>query len=151
MADVIKSWNLTGPEEEEWQDARNTWRLPYWDWARKQKYENDDGTSYNEGFALPYVFTLPKVAIYPPSGTKLDQDNPLWGFVNPEKDANGDPLPMGSMPGDKKKWNINDDAKLPVSISLILDVTILTALVERMQGRQPLWHQSRRSKGVHGS
>lgn len=124
MDGVIKSWNLSETEAAEWQHARNAWRLPYWDWRRKQKYQRPDGTTYDQGFALPYVFTLKELTVYPPSGQKFDQPNPLWGFVNPEKDSNGDPLPMNSMPEDKAQWNIQNNGKLPVRAAQVISMTI---------------------------
>ncbi|KAL6405092.1 tyrosinase precursor [Ilyonectria robusta] len=111
MKDVIKHWQdkhkLPDSEAQVWYAAAEKWRLPYWDWARKQTYTQD--------FAYPEVLTQGTVRIYPPAAVKEyyppngSYANPLWGFDNPELDADGDPLPFGQMPEGKTKWNINDD------------------------------------------
>ncbi|KAI1084788.1 common central domain of tyrosinase-domain-containing protein [Whalleya microplaca] len=106
MKGIIASWDLEVSLSQEWYNAADTWRLPYWDWARKQSYNNE--------FALPEVFTLLEVPIYPPSGQTI-HPNPLWGFENPEKGSDGKSLPMGKMPKGKEQWSINDDGTLPWS------------------------------------
>lgn len=111
MKEVIDHWVKTHdlPDEEAllWRSAADTWRMPYWDWARQQ--------SYTEDFAYPQVLVQGPVRIfvpdalkgfYPPSGLYA---NPFWGFENPEKDDEGNPLPFGKMPPTKRDWNIEDD------------------------------------------
>ncbi|KAL9087730.1 MAG: hypothetical protein Q9165_006497 [Trypethelium subeluteriae] len=104
---VTIDWKLESAEAQEWTDAANQWRLPYWDWAYKQKYCED--------FALPLVFTSPTVRIWPPQSvlsrypTPKSYLNPLWGFDNPETDDDGNPLPLGRMPQGKEQYNIKDD------------------------------------------
>ncbi|KAL2675750.1 hypothetical protein Neosp_011941 [[Neocosmospora] mangrovei] len=107
MKAIIEEWKLEKDEDSIWREAADTWRLPYWDWARHQVYA--------ETFALPEVLTMAAVKIFPPeSKTDLYNDreaypNPLYGFDNPEKDEQtGDPLPFGKMPKGKEKYNIGD-------------------------------------------
>jgi hypothetical protein len=114
MHEIIDAWKLDASQATEWNNAADTWRLPYWDWARRQPYNNE--------FSLPYALTLDLVRIYPPTG-EVNHPNPLWGFDNPEKDPqDGRPLPFGQMPKGKEQWNIKDDVsddsqpKLPVGI-----------------------------------
>ncbi|KAH7013796.1 hypothetical protein EDB80DRAFT_749421 [Ilyonectria destructans] len=53
MKDVIQHWKtkhgLPDSEAQVWYAAAEKWRLPYWDWARKQTYTQD--------FAYPEVLT----------------------------------------------------------------------------------------------
>lgn len=108
MEAVIHGWNLPDSERETWFDAAAIWRLPYWDWARKQTYPGEPDKQYDD-FGIPYLFTLEVVPVFLPSGRRNDYPNPLWKFENPERDANGKPLAMGSMPPEKKAYNIKDD------------------------------------------
>ncbi|KAL2690149.1 hypothetical protein Neosp_004217 [[Neocosmospora] mangrovei] len=101
---ITDDWKLVGDEQKEWLAAANSWRLPYWDWAQRQTYEG-----YENSFSLPYACILDHVPIYPPTGDTA-RPNPLVSFVNPEKDAKGNPLPFGEMPAGKEKWNINENA-----------------------------------------
>ncbi|KAF5575372.1 tyrosinase precursor [Fusarium pseudocircinatum] len=121
MKQIVNNWTseygLPISEADEWYTAANHWRMPYWDWARRQRYHED--------LVCPPVLTQGAVRIYPPP-TLQNQfprsglyPNPLVGFENPEKDPNtGEPLPFGSMPGGKSKWNIKDNpivhAELPL-------------------------------------
>ena len=112
MNDIIDDWKLDDPQKSEWRKAANLWRLPYWDWARRQ--------SYNDEFALPYALTLDRVPIYPPEGKVIYPDpypNPLWGFDNPEKEENSnEPRKFGDMPEGKKQWNIKDNTTEPPTL-----------------------------------
>ncbi|KAM0228209.1 hypothetical protein ACHAP5_012004 [Fusarium lateritium] len=111
MNDVIEHWvnkhHLEDPELGLWKTAKDTWRMPYWDWARQQ--------SYNEDFAYPQILIQGPVRIYvpdavkdyyPPSGLYA---NPFWSYENPEKDNHGNPLPFGLMPKGKGDYNIRDN------------------------------------------
>ncbi|CAG7564494.1 unnamed protein product [Fusarium equiseti] len=113
MGDILNHWatvhklNEDEAELKLWTTAKDTWRMPYWDWARQQ--------SYNEDFAYPQVlvqgpvriFVPEKVkAFYPPSGLYA---NPFWSFENPEKDEHGNPCKFGTMPKGKRDYNIEDD------------------------------------------
>ncbi|KAH7125927.1 hypothetical protein EDB81DRAFT_698386 [Dactylonectria macrodidyma] len=66
MKDIIKHWTkehgLSDPDAKLWYDAAKKWRMPYWDWARKQVYAAN--------FALPQVLTQGSVRIYPPAEVK---------------------------------------------------------------------------------
>nr|RBQ94040.1 hypothetical protein FVER53263_03534 [Fusarium verticillioides] len=109
---IIINWTiafgLPVSEADEWFTAAKHWRMPYWDWARRQRYHED--------LVCPPVLTQGAVRIYPPTTIKNQfprsglYPNPLVGFENPEKHPNtGKPLPFGSMPGKKSKWNIKDN------------------------------------------
>ncbi|KAM5350817.1 hypothetical protein ACJ41O_007322 [Fusarium nematophilum] len=111
MKDVIDHWvtkhKLADTEAKQWVASKDKWRMPYWDWARKQ--------SYTEDFAYPQILVQGPVRIwvpdavkeyYPPSGLYA---NPFWSFENPEKDKYGHPLPFGKMPKGKRDWNIEDN------------------------------------------
>ena len=108
MKQIIVDWNLELEDTKAWIHASYQWRMPYWDWARKQRYCDD--------FALPHVLTQAQVPIYPPKHLIKDlypaansYPNPLWGFDNPETDKHGNPLPFGSMPPGKEMYNIKND------------------------------------------
>ena len=108
MDDVINDLKPDRYNIQDWKRAKDLWRLPYWDWARRQ--------SYNDEFSLPYVFTIPEVTLQLPGKKFIKHPNPLWGFDNPEKDAKGKPLPFGKMPPGKEKWNIPDDTSDPDAV-----------------------------------
>ncbi|EXL91305.1 hypothetical protein NOF04DRAFT_18079 [Fusarium oxysporum II5] len=93
MKDQIKDWEL---------DPAQAAELPYWDWARKQKYSQE--------YSLPDIFRFQVITIYPPYNPrgKTDVENPFWGFENPEKDEKGLPRAFGDMPKGKTDWNIPD-------------------------------------------
>jgi hypothetical protein len=112
MADVINHWVKEhkldeDPEFPLWNEARDIWRMPYWDWARQQ--------SYSEDFAYPQVLVQGPVRIFPPETVKKFYPpsglyaNPFWSFENPEKDEDGKPLAFGDMPKGKRDYNIEDD------------------------------------------
>ncbi|KAI5862472.1 common central domain of tyrosinase-domain-containing protein [Durotheca rogersii] len=111
MKEIIKEWDLDEERADLWNTSADSWRLPYWDWAQKQ--------TYNNRFSLPFACITETVYIFLPHGPAA-HPNPLWGFVNPEKGDDGKPLKMGEMPAGKEKWNINDgiskdEPKLPWS------------------------------------
>lgn len=112
MSDIINYWvtecNLDQESElPVWNTAKDTWRMPYWDWARQQ--------SYNEEIVSPQVLLQESVRIFPPESVKRQYHpsglytNPLWSFKNPEKDGDGNPHPFGDMPKDKKEYNVPDN------------------------------------------
>ncbi|KAG5781349.1 hypothetical protein H9Q73_004978 [Fusarium xylarioides] len=109
---IINDWTseyrLPISEADEWFTAAKHWRMPYWDWARRQQYHED--------LVCPPVLTQGAVRIYPPPSIRNLfppsglYPNPLVGFENPEKDPKKrKPLPFGSMPKGKTKWNIQDN------------------------------------------
>ncbi|KAF5586524.1 tyrosinase precursor [Fusarium pseudoanthophilum] len=121
---IINYWTseygLPISEADEWYTAAKHWRMPYWDWARRQLYHED--------LVCPPVLTQGAVRIYPPTTIKNQfpssglYPNPLLGFENPEKDPKtGKPLPFGSMPGKKSKWNIKDNPVLHDGLPLRKD------------------------------
>ncbi|OBS20401.1 hypothetical protein FPOA_06772 [Fusarium poae] len=113
MNDIINHWikehKLDQDVEElaQWNEAKDTWRMPYWDWARQQ--------SYNEDFAYPQVLVQGPVRIFPPKSIKKFYPpsglyaNPFWSFENPEKDNDGNPRAFGDMPKGKRDYNIEDN------------------------------------------
>lgn len=124
MKAIIHDWvklGLSQNDEEKWQQAANTWRLPYWDWAAQQTYAED--------FALPEVLVQGPVHIYPPAQVKNHYPpgglypNPFWGFENPEKDENDDPRPFGDMPDEAKAWAIHGNPKTGAPVSLLQNPT----------------------------
>ncbi|RKL26868.1 hypothetical protein BFJ70_g11741 [Fusarium oxysporum] len=106
--ECVTKHELPISEADEWYKVARTWRMPYWDWARRQRYDED--------LVCPPVLTQVAVRIYPPATMKNQfprsglYPNPLLSFENPEKDPKtGKPLPFGSMPEVKTKWNIQDN------------------------------------------
>ena len=87
MLDLIKAWNLSEPDNFIWTKAAYDFRLPYWDWARKQDYVRDYG--------IPQVCTLEKVSIVlqGPDSTPKQFPNPLVKFVN--RNTDGKEVAMG--------------------------------------------------------
>lgn len=75
-------------EKDLWKMSASHWRLPYWDWAVKSKFNNND-------YGVPKLLTLKQVKIQLPR--TLDHmdtrivDNPLWQFTNPAGIAMGHP------------------------------------------------------------
>lgn len=134
MEEVIKDWvkekTLSEADVGSWRSAASTWRLFYWDWARKQKYPRSANLPVEpwNDFGIPYLFSLPEVPVFPPTGGDSTMPNPLWNFENPEKDlVTKKSLPLGQMPEGKERWNIRDSPEkgdpdkpweipLPVSI-----------------------------------
>ncbi|KAF5547017.1 tyrosinase precursor [Fusarium napiforme] len=107
ISDWVDNCGLPTSEADKWYKAARHWRMPYWDWARRQRYHED--------LVCPPVLTQGAVRIYPPTAIKNQfprsglYPNPLLDFENPEKDPKTrKPLPFGSMPGKKSKWNIKD-------------------------------------------
>ncbi|KAI6760465.1 hypothetical protein HG530_009325 [Fusarium avenaceum] len=109
---VINDWaiesGLSVSDAEVWHAAADNWRMPYWDWARRQGYDED--------LVLPQVLTQATVRIFPPDAVQNHfsadglHPNPLLGFENPEKNQEtGEPLPFGNLPGFKSTWNIKDN------------------------------------------
>ncbi|KAI3577567.1 common central domain of tyrosinase-domain-containing protein [Fusarium oxysporum f. sp. albedinis] len=88
MKEIITEWSLNSAQAAEWEEAADTWRLPYWDWARKQKY--------NEKYSLPEVLMF-----------KF-----FYEFRNPETEngkPNGVSRAFGNMPEGKTDCNIPDN------------------------------------------
>ena len=87
MIQMIHDWKLSDPEEEKiWRKAANHFRLPYWDWARKQEYTGN--------FGIPQVCTVEFVNIIIPGGLSKLFPNPLIKFSNPGNVAMGDKSKM---------------------------------------------------------
>ena len=83
MIQMIHDWKLSDLEEEEiWRKAANQFRLPYWDWARKQEYTGN--------FGIPQVCTVDSINIIMPGGQSKPFPNPLIKFQNPSNVAMGD-------------------------------------------------------------
>ena len=110
MQGLIKGWIDTGKlpdptEEAEWRKSASRFRLPYWDWARKQGYTGN--------FGVPQVCTMEKVKIVAPGGKYEERENPLVCFKNPS----GKPMGHASM-GDNKvrDHKLTHGRVLPVSL-----------------------------------
>ncbi|KAF4454859.1 hypothetical protein F53441_2729 [Fusarium austroafricanum] len=108
ISDWVDKHILPASEAEEWYIAAEHWRMPYWDWARRQKYD--------EELVCPPVLTQGAVRIYPPAAVKNLYTrsglypNPLLNFENPERDPETEkPLPLGMLPTYKSRWNIQDN------------------------------------------
>jgi len=114
MRKLIDNWAGKGSEEaiiteqdaQVWRAAADTWRLFYWDWARKQNYPQEvtpGGDSSWQDFGIPYLFSLQVVPVWDPKTQQRvnDYENPLWNFNNPEKGLDGKSLRFGTMPEDK--------------------------------------------------
>ncbi|KAF2200495.1 Di-copper centre-containing protein [Delitschia confertaspora ATCC 74209] len=84
MEDVVA--NAPKDERSQWQAGRENWRLPYWDWASAQPYEQPNDQKYG----LPTIATIEKVIL-----DQFLEPNPMWKFVNPKKDSEGNPVAMG--------------------------------------------------------
>jgi tyrosinase len=76
MIGIIARHVPAGSQRTAWEDAAKQWRLPYWDWAVKQRYIGDYG--------LPEIFTKERVPILNfDRTTTTNIINPLWKFSNP--------------------------------------------------------------------
>lgn len=116
MVSIIEEWKEKGvfndkPSEEKlWRKAASQFRLPYWDWAKKQDYTRD--------FALPQIFTRDQVLIITPEGGKELFDNPLVRFTNPSGKPMGDPsMGANAIPDDKE--DVLDCQPLPVCSNMM--------------------------------
>ena len=125
MNEIIQGWQgLTDNQLADWRLAAFMFRLPYWDWAAKQKWANN--------FALPQVFTLEEVKIFKEDEKWYDVSNPLWQFDNPLEIPMGDPK-MGV-------WAIKDNGDLPVSHVILTNSITHISTVESMCGNKQIWH-----------
>ena len=113
MLDIIKGWGLSGRELETWTDAANQFRFPYWDWARPQPYIKGNG--------IPQICTLDTVSVAKPgaSGSSETIENPLTGFLNPQRDSSQNRVPMGDP--SMKENKIPANGRFPVRSDIFLD------------------------------
>ena len=98
MITIVKKDGL----DDKWQEAAETFRLPYWDWARTPK--------------LPELCNLESINIVTakyPNGK--DFPNPLLKFVN--QNESGEVVPMGDQTMGDFKIHDNHTGNLPVSSS----------------------------------
>lgn len=112
MPSIIDQWLDNGVfrgkthEEQLWRDAASEFRLPYWDWAKRQE---DTGKC-----ALPHIFAMEEVEILTPSGGRELFTNPLVRFVNPSGKPMGDvSMKENAIPDDTDETI--DNQALPVS------------------------------------
>lgn len=112
MLSIIDQWRDNGvfseiPHEEQlWRDAASEFRLPYWDWAKRQA---DTGKC-----ALPHIFAIEEVEILIPGGGRELFTNPLVCFVNPSGKPMGDvSMKENAIPDDTDETI--DSQPLPVS------------------------------------
>ena len=173
MRKLIDNWAGKGSEEaiiseqdaQVWRAAADTWRLFYWDWARKQNYPQEvtpGGDSSWQDFGIPYLFSLQVVPVWDPKTQQRvsDYENPLWNFNNPEKGLDGKSLRFGTMPEDKKRYNIPDnpaksdlnkpwDPPMPVSPPGCTTRVPLTDVVGSVYRHRPMGCAVRfRQKGI---
>ena len=108
MIGLIKNWQIKEDERKIWNDAASQFRLPYWDWARKQ---TDTGS-----FGVPNICAYDTWNIEKPGGGQENIANPLVKFSNPKKVAMGDPsMGINAVKDDKDDPNLI----LPVSFQCI--------------------------------
>ena len=101
MLEIITSWGLNDRHEEDiWRNAASLFRLPYWDWARK-----------NTISSIPQICTLEKIEIVMPGGQDLLFSNPLICFRNPKLDKEGKNVAMGDPLMEENA--IEDDTDVP--------------------------------------
>lgn len=139
MLDLIDEMRIDDQERKIWLTAANQFRLPYWDWARKQAYLADYG--------IPQICALPFWPIVKPGtdGKTENFVNPLTGFTNPMKDSSGQSLAMGdplmgnNVIQDDQDTSTKPPTNLPVSL-LPSMTTQLMFSVEQMQWSQPVWN-----------
>lgn len=79
MKELIKTMGIPAADLQEWNDAADTWRIPYWDWTKDQEYLNGKP-------GIPKIFTTETLSILEPSGGDRSHPNPLWLFYNPKLD-----------------------------------------------------------------
>lgn len=82
MVQLISESGLSADDQQQWTSVAQQWRLPYWDWAIKQKYLGNYG--------IPQIFTQQTVTILDFNNARIQVSNPLWTFDNPLG------IPMGS-------------------------------------------------------
>ena len=69
---------------DQWTNAAQTWRLPYWDWAMKKPDQSTGSASYN----IPQIFQNAQIRITIPSGP-MTVDNPVYKFTMPNQQTMG--------------------------------------------------------------
>ena len=93
MIELIEGWStdrkIDQNEKKPCLDAASQFRLPYWDWARKQVSTG--------AYGIPQLCIADKVDIVKPGAKGVTEpfDNPLTGFTNPKKNSSGQNVPMG--------------------------------------------------------
>lgn len=113
MVSIIDDWKSSGlyPElkEDLWISGATQFRLPYWDFARKQAYDND--------FSIPEICKNEYVNVLLPNNTvNKEFPNPLIKFQNPR----GVPMGDASM-GDNQI--LNDTIVIKGKVTDILPVS----------------------------
>ena len=89
MLRLIGSSNLTAAQQAEWRASASQWRLPYWDWAKRQDYINPPS------YGVPQILTQQRVRILDFNGAQVEVENPLWKFSNPRAGATFGASSMG--------------------------------------------------------
>lgn len=89
MCDIVKSqFSADSDLEKEMQHAADTWRLPFWDWARRRpNYRgslqdtdiNLEGLLPKDGPNIPYLLTLDEVEVRTATGA-VKVKNPMVAF-----------------------------------------------------------------------
>ncbi|MCJ1352324.1 MAG: hypothetical protein MMC33_002308 [Icmadophila ericetorum] len=95
---------------DQWTNAAQTWRLPYWDWAMKKPDQSTGSASYN----IPQIFQNAQIRITIPSGP-MTVDNPVYKFTMPNQQTMGSAgiTNIGGIPFDTcigtSKWPLTTD------------------------------------------
>ena len=105
MVEIVHGWDpqkVSGDEKQLWLAAASQFRLPYWDWARKQKYTD------KPKFGVPEICTKDSWPILEPGRDRkvVPFPNPLTGYNNP-KMVDGKNVPFGD--ASMGKYAIPDD------------------------------------------
>lgn len=73
-------------ERQVWQEAANSWRLPFWDWAANPK--------------VPNLAVSDEVTVTAPPGVTIRMDNPPYKFQMPNDETMGSEG-VGTIKGDE--------------------------------------------------
>lgn len=125
---------LSDEDKKLWTAAADSWRLPYWDWARRQAFDGPGGPVYR--YAYPEICTVLEVPVWLPKGGRTMIKNPLERFECPERDpVTKKPVKFGEIKD--VKFRIPDDNrpkvdKLPVRFLRCKFFDLLTIPVEPM-------------------
>ena len=132
MVDLIDGWVKNGTLTDEteitaWRNSASQFRLPYWDWARKQ--------AYIKNFGVSQICTVDTWPVIMPGGNVEDYPNPLIKFSNPTLGPDGKPLKMGD-----PKMGQNQINKDPASPPATLDLPVSPILLCKNDADHSQWN-----------
>jgi len=80
--------DLSKDERKSWNDAVNTWRLPYWDWAQKKARSGHQDPIYD----VPLITQDPRISVINLKKPKEEYfiNNPMYKFTMPQKKDMGE-------------------------------------------------------------